>query len=312
MSEKAAHHHHSHGHHHGASNQKNLLWTTLLNVVITAAEIVGGLLSNSLSLLGDALHNLSDAVAVFIAYLANRISNKASTPSKTFGYKRIEILAAMFNSVVLIAICIFLFVEAVKRFSHPEEVKGTLMFIIATIGLVANLIGVMLLKKGAHENLNVRAAYLHLLGDTLSSVLVIISGILIIYLKWYWVDPLITIIIGLYITKETFDILRQTINILMQFAPEGINIFDIKREIETLPQISNVHHVHVWCLNDNQVHFESHIDLKEDLLNSETDNIRSEVSDLLHDKFGITHSTLQFEYNCNCNKELVNKREHHH
>lgn len=304
--------HHHHGHQHSSGNQNNLLWATLLNIVITVAEVIGGLLSNSLSLLGDALHNFSDAVAVFIAYLANRISKRASTPSKTFGYKRIEILAALFNAVVLIAICIFLFVEAIQRFSKPQEVKGTLMFVIATIGLVANLVGVLLLHKDADKNLNIRAAYLHLLGDTLSSVLVIISGILIIYFKWYWVDPLVTIIIGLYIMKETFDILRQTINILMQFAPEGINLFDIKREIETLPQINNVHHVHVWCLSDNQVHFESHIDLKEDLLNSETDTIRSSISDLLHDKYGIVHSTLQFEFNCNCNKELINKKEHQH
>lgn len=300
-------HSHGHHHHHEGNTQRNLLWTTFLNLIITVAEVIGGLLSNSLSLLGDALHNFSDAVAVFIAYLANRISKRKSTPRKTFGYKRIEILAALFNAVVLMVICIFLFVEAIKRFSNPEEVKGGLMFVVATIGLVANLIGMLLLHKDANKNLNIRAAYLHLLGDTLSSVLVIISGLLIIYKQWYWIDPLITIAIGLYILKETFDILKQTINILMQFAPDEINVFDIQKEIEFNPHIDNVHHVHVWCLNDNQVHFECHIDLKNDLLQSETETIRESIDQMLHDKFGITHSTMQFEYNCNCNKQLIHR-----
>jgi len=305
----ADHSGHSQSHLHNQSegkSQRNLLWATLLNIIITVAEVVGGLLANSLSLLGDALHNFSDAVAVFIAYLANRISKRKSTPSKTFGYKRIEILAALFNAVVLMVICIFLFVEAIKRISHPQEVKGVLMFVVATIGLVANLIGMLLLHKDANKNLNIKAAYLHLLGDTLSSVLVIISGILIIYMKWYWIDPLITIAIGLYILKETYEILRQTINILMQFVPDEINIFDIQKEIEYIPQISNVHHMHVWGLNDNQVHFECHIDLKDDLLQSETESIRDRIAGILKGKFSITHSTLQFEYNCDCNKQLIN------
>jgi cobalt-zinc-cadmium efflux system protein len=302
MSGHAGHEHH----HHEGESQRNLLWATLLNIVITVAEVIGGLLSNSLSLLGDALHNFSDAVAVFIAYLANRISKKKSTPNKTFGYKRIEILAALFNAVVLIVICIFLFVEAVKRFSNPQEVKGGLMFIVATIGLVANLIGMLLLHKHADKNLNIKAAYLHLLGDTLSSVLVIISGILIIYKKWYWIDPVITVAIGLYIMKETWEILRQTVNILMQFAPDEIDIFDIKKEIELDPRIDNVHHVHIWNLNDNQVHFECHIDLKEDLLQSEIYPIRENIAHKLHEQFGISHSTLQFEYHCNCSKQLIN------
>lgn len=296
-----------HTHNHGSEvNGTNLLWATLLNVIITVAEVIGGLLSNSLALLGDALHNFSDAVAVFIAWLANRISKRQSTPHKTFGYKRIEILAALFNAVLLIVICFFLFVEAAKRFSNPEEIKGTLMFIVATIGLVANLIGMMLLHKDADKNLNVKAAYLHLLGDTLSSVLVIVSGILIIFFKWYWIDPVVTIAIGLYLLKETFDVLKETINILMQFVPDEINIFDIQREIEYDPLVDNVHHMHVWKLNDNQVHFECHVDLKNDLLQSEIQPIRQNIAHMLREKFGITHSTMQFEYNCNCNKQLIN------
>lgn len=305
MSGKSEHSHSHGGHNHGEHSHTNLLWATLLNFIITIAEVIGGILSNSLSLLGDALHNFSDAVAVFIAYLANKISKRKSTPTKTFGYKRIEILSALFNAVVLMVICIFLFVEAIKRFSQPQEVKGVLMFVVASIGLVANLIGVFLLHKDANHNLNIKAAYLHLLGDTLSSVLVIISGILIIYFKWYWIDPLITIAIGLYILKETFQILKETINILMQFAPDDIDIFEIQKDIETIPQVQNVHHVHVWRLTDHQVHFECHIDLESDLLQSESDSIQQKIKELLSNKFKITHSTIQFEFNCNCNKQLI-------
>lgn len=292
--------------HDSAVQESNLLWATLLNIIITVAEVIGGLLSNSLALLGDALHNFSDAVAVFIAWMANRISKRMSTPSKTFGYKRIEILAALFNAVLLIVICVFLFVEAVKRFSHPEEIKGTLMFVVAIIGLIANLIGMILLHKDSGKNLNIRAAYLHLLGDTLSSVLVIASGILIILFKWYWIDPVITIAIGLYLLKETFDVLKETVNILMHFVPSEINVFDIKREIEHDPLVDNVHHIHVWKLNDNQVHFECHVDLKNDLLQSETWPLRENIGHILRSKFGITHITMQFEYQCHCDKQLIN------
>lgn len=291
--------------HNSAKRDRNLLFTSLLNLAITFAEILGGVLSNSLSLLSDALHNFSDAVAVFIAYIAGRISKKSSTPQKTFGYKRVEILAALFNAVVLIAICIYLFYEAVIRFGHPQEVKGSIMFWVASIGLIANLTGVILLRNDAGTNLNIRAAYLHLLGDTFSSVLVIISGIVIIFKKIYWLDPLITILIGLYIMKETYHILKQTVNILMQSAPDNINITEIKKDIETLHEVENVHHVHIWCLNDSQVHFEGHIDLCEDISISKTENIRNTIKTILYEKYHISHSTLQFEYNCDCDRQLI-------
>ena len=297
-------HNHTHQHNHHDA-EKNLLISTLLNIVITAVEIVGGILSNSLALLSDALHNLSDAVAIFIAYLANRISRRNSTEEKTFGYKRIEILAALFNAVVLIVICVFLIYEAYHRFLHPEPIRGAIMFWVALVGLLANLFAVILLHNQAGDSLNVKAAYLHLLGDTFSSVLVIFSSILIYYFNVYWVDPIITFIISIYIIKEAYTILKEAVNILMQFTPKSIDLQKIKTEIEKIPEIENIHHVHIWSLNDQQVHFECHIDLKMDFRISETEDLRNNLKELLVKEFGISHTTIQFEFNCCDQKTLI-------
>lgn len=297
-------HHHSHDKK-NSSAEKNLLITALLNIVITVAEIIGGILSNSLALLSDALHNLSDAVAVFLAYIASLISRRNSTEEKTFGYKRIEILAALFNAVVLIVICIYLIYEAYLRFLHPEPIKGAIMFWVALVGLFANLFAVILLHSQSGKSLNVKAAYLHLLGDTFSSVLVIISSILIYYFRVFWIDPLITFLISIYIITEAYSILKEAVNILMQFTPENIDLKRIKYEIENIPEIENIHHVHIWSLNDQEVHFECHIDVTENFRISETEAIRNKLKELLVKEFGISHTTIQFEFNCFDQKSLI-------
>ncbi len=279
---------------------KKLLYAALLNSVITAIEIAGGILSNSLSLLSDALHNFGDALAVFIAYIANRISKKGPTSRQTFGYKRIEILAALLNAVVLIVICVYLFYEAYKRFYQPSHIKGPLMLAVAGAGLIVNLIAVLILHGDSRENLNIRSAYLHLLGDTLSSFVVIGGGLLITFLNIYWVDPLITVLIGLYILWEAFRVLKESYRILMQATPRGLYPSEIKKAIETLPYISNLHHIHTWQLNDRQIHFEAHADLSDDIRISQADGLRIRIESLLKEKFGIVHSTIQFEHgHCN-------------
>ena len=297
-------HHH---HHHNEISEKNLLITTILNFAITFAEIVGGILSNSLALLSDALHNLSDAIALFVAYIAHRIGKRDPNLRKTFGYKRIEIIVALFNAVVLISISFVLFYEAIHRLFEPEPIKGTLMLVVAIIGFLANIISVFLIKKDSNKNLNMKAAYLHLLGDTLSSVAVIIGGILIVYFEVYWIDPVVTFIIGLYILKESYGILKQAANILMQSAPENINLVEIKNEIEKLHEVANIHHVHAWNLTDSSIHFESHVDVKEDIKISEIQKIREKIETILKDHYHINHFTIQFEYNCCDSKDLIKK-----
>jgi cobalt-zinc-cadmium efflux system protein len=299
-------HSHSHGHH-AELKEKNLLFATVLNLFITVAEIIGGLISNSLALLSDAIHNLGDTFAVMLAYIANRIAKKGATEKKTFGFKRIEILTALLNAVVLIVIIIFLFIEAYRRFQSPQPIKGLIMFIVATAGLIANLVAVVLLKKDSRSNINVRAAYLHLLGDTISSVAVIAGSVLIYFFRIYWIDPLITVLIGIYIIREAFLILKEAVDILMQGTPPTINIREVVSEIEKHKEINNVHHVHTWKLNDTQIHFEGHIDLDRDIPISQADLLRSEIENMLQNKFDISHVTIQFEYNCCDEKKVIHK-----
>lgn len=304
----------NHSHHHSIKEEKkdigqrNLLISAILNLGITIAEIAGGLISNSLALLSDALHNLGDTSAVIIAYFANLISKKDYSDKKTFGYKRIEILAALFNAIVLIVIIIYLFIEALHRLRNPEPIKGSIMFIVAVIGFAGNLISVILLKKNAVKNLNIRVAYLHLLGDTLSSVLVILGAVFIYTLRLYWIDPVVTMVLGVYLLKETYEILRQAVGILMQETPQGLDLSAIKNELERMPEIDNIHHVHAWNLTDRELHFECHVDLKEDVKISETESINGKIRSILLDKFGIAHVTIQHEYNCCDDKNMIHNR----
>ena len=296
---------HDHSHHHNVKGKK-LLWVTVLNLSITIVQIVGGIISNSLSLLSDALHNLGDSSAVFIAFIAGKRSQKQATEQKTFGYKRVEILAALFNGVVLIGICLYLFFEAYQRFLNPEPIKGKIMFIVAIVGLLANLISVLVLNKDKDENLNIRAAYLHLLGDTFSSVAVIIGGIAIWKFEVFWIDPLITVAVGIFIIYHTWDVIKETTDILMQSTPSGLNLQEIRVEIEKLDEVDNIHHVHAWKLDDTQVHFESHVNLKNNLNMIEVMQVKKIIEQVLHDNFGIEHITLQIEYNCQeCNNLVV-------
>lgn len=300
-------------HTHSSFNQKerksNLLLVTVLNFIITLAEVAGGLISNSLSLLSDAIHNFGDTLAILLAFVASKIGNRGATEKKTFGYKRAEILAALLNSMVLVVITIFLFVEAYKRFLSPEPVKGRIMFAVAVVGLLGNLFSILLLRHNTGKNLNIRAAYLHLLGDTISSVAVIAGSLLIYFYNIFWIDPVVTVLIGVYILKEAFAVLKETVDILMQGTPASIDITEVVKAMEQFGQISNVHHVHTWKLDDKQIHFECHVDLDKNLLASDADLLRLEIEEMLKKKFRISHVTIQFEYNCCMEKSIIHKHQ---
>jgi cobalt-zinc-cadmium efflux system protein len=303
------HHHHPHQVHSEKDPvQKNLVLSTLLNLTVSIAEVIGGLLSNSLALISDALHNLGDTSALFIAYLASVISKKDYSNEKTFGYKRIEILAALFNAIILVVIIVYLFIEAYQRLNNPEPIKGFVMFVVAVIGFVANLLSVFLLKKHSTESINIRAAYVHLLGDTISSVIVIITALVIYFFRLYWIDPVVTFLLGLYLLKEAFLIVKEALDILMQSTPQGLDLAEVKSVIEAMPEIDNVHHVHAWKLNDKDIHFECHIDMKSDIRISETENIKIRIQDILLNKFNINHVTIQYEYNCCEDKNMIHSR----
>jgi len=285
----------SHPHHHSTETSgTRLLITIILNFIITIAEIIGGIISGSLSLISDALHNFSDGIAVIISYIAIRLNRKPKNTHFTFGYKRAEILAAIFNASVLIGISLFLFFEAYNRFTNPQEIKGGLMIIVASIGLTANFIGTMLLKSGSKDNINIRSAYLHLLSDAVSSMGVIIGGVFIYVYNVYWIDPILTVLISIYIIKESWVIVKEAITVLMMAAPSDISIKDVENEITNLEGILNIHHVHFWSINEKDIHFEAHIEV-DDILVSKTENKISDIEKLLHDKFDINHVTIQFE-----------------
>ncbi len=293
-------------HHTHEVNKNNLIIAILLNFSITAGEIIGGIISGSLSLLSDALHNFSDSISIVISYLALKVSKRENNEKLTFGYKRVEILSALFNAVILLAVSAFLFKEAFIKLKNPEPINSSLMIIVAIIGLIANLISVLILREDSHKSLNVRSAYIHLLSDTLSSIGVVVGGFLIHFYKFYYIDPILTFIIGVYIIRETLAIISETVEILMQAVPRGIDLKKIKEEIESLNEIKDLHHVHIWRLNDSNIHFEAHINLKENLTATEIVPLYSRIEEILKD-YGITHSTIQIEYECCSGVGLIKK-----
>jgi cobalt-zinc-cadmium efflux system protein len=306
MAEKKTNNHRK-SHRHQPISERNLLIATLLNFVITIVEIAGGILSNSLALLSDALHNMTDAFSTFIALIATRVGKRNATEKKTFGYKRIEILAAMLNAVILMVICFFLFREAWERLMNPKPIKSLIVILVAMIGLVANILAVTLLRKDSKKSLNIKAAYVHLIGDSLSSIVVIIAATAIQLYEIYWLDPAITFLIGIYLIRESYIILKNAINILMQSTPEHLNINKIKMKVESFPEVQNVHHLHAWNLSDREVHFEAHIELANDLHLSQVKIIQQKIEKLLKERFQIYHTTLQFEFDPNHNKDLLHQ-----
>jgi cobalt-zinc-cadmium efflux system protein len=290
---------------HSENPSGRLLISILLNGFITMVEIAGGIFSNSLALISDAIHNLSDTLALILAWAANKVGGKEPDARRTFGYKRFEILSAFINASVLTGISLYLIYEAILRFLHPAPVKSGLMLIIAIIGLFANLFSVLFLHRDSKESLNVKAAYVHLLGDTLSSVAVIGGAILIYYTGILWVDPLLTLIISIVIIVQAYKILYESVNILMQSTPRNLQLEEIKTYLEKHPLIQNIHHVHCWQLQDHDVLFEAHIETSKDLLLSESGALVTEIEGLLREKFQITHTTLQVEFDVCEDKAMI-------
>ena len=298
--------HHSHQHVHHELSGRNLFISIILNILITVAQIIGGIISGSLSLISDAIHNLSDVISLIISYVANLLTNrKKQTLEKTFGYKRAEIIAAFVNASALIVIAIFLAIEAVKRFNDPKIIDSNLVIWLALLGVLFNGFSVLLLKKDASHNMNMRSAYLHLLTDMLTSVAVLVGGLLMKYLEIYWVDAVLTIIISIYLLIMSWGIFKDSLKILMLFAPDHIKINEIVNELSKNKAVRNIHHIHIWQLNEHNCHFEAHVEFKEDIILSEFDSICMELEKVLLEKFQINHCNFQPEYNRNDSKEII-------
>ena len=289
-------HSHDHGHHHHGEDQTiGRLWISIiLNFIITAAEFIGGLISGSLALLSDALHNLNDTTSLGISLVARKISKKEANRDKTFGYKRAEIIGAFINLITLVIIALFLIKEGVERFYNPQPIDGMVMFIVAFIGLLGNVITAILLYRDSTENLNLRSAYIHILSDAFSSVGVIIAGLLILWYKLYIIDTILTLIIAGYILWHSYYMLRQTINILMESTPANIEIPSVQQAMATVNGVLDIHHLHVWRLDEKNILLESHVVIDEENI-GQMESIKSALKGLLAKNFDIHHSTLEFE-----------------
>lgn len=296
-------HHH---HHHTQVSGRNLFFTILLNVAITVAQVFGGIVSGSLALLSDAVHNFSDVLSLVVSYVANWLTRKRKqTLTQTFGYKRAEIVAAFFNAATLIVIAVFLIIEAIGRFTHPQEVSGNIVILLALLGILANGLGVLFLQKDASHNLNMQSAYLHLLTDMLTSVAVMVGGLLMKYFGWFWIDPILTMIISIYLIYMSWRIFIESLKILMLFAPDELVMQDIEKAVVAIEGIKNIHHVHIWQLNDHEIHFEAHIEFENDIALSEFDVKCEQIEHLLHDRFDIHHTNLQPEFHRDDAKEFI-------
>ncbi len=296
----------SNKHHHKVS-AKNLLITVILNIIITLAQIVGGIFSGSLALLSDAMHNFSDVLSLLIAYGANKLSHKASNSEKTFGYHRAEIIATLLNSSILIGISIYLIFEAVHKLYNPQPIISTWVIALGMLGIIVNTLSVFIIKDDAKSNMNFKAAYLHLLADVMTSVAVVLGGVLMYYFHIFWVDSLITILIAIYLLWASFHLLKGSVYVLMQFVPEGLELNEIIDTIMNVAEINNVHHVHLWQLDDNSMHIEAHLNFSENISIEESTHIIDLVEKKLEELFGISHVTFQCEYNRCDDKEIIKK-----
>jgi len=298
-------HNHSHSHSHGDLKGRNLLISIFLNIIITAVQVIGGVISGSLALLSDALHNFSDVLSLVVSYIASKLTKKKASFHRTFGYKRAEILAAFINASTLVIVAVLLIFEAIERFQNPQQIESNLVIWLSLIAVLGNGFSVLLLKKDSNHNLNMRSAYLHLLTDMMASVAVLIGGFLMKFYKIYWVDSLLTLLIALYLIWVGYDLLKKSTKILMLFTPEQINIKDVVRSINSLDRVNRLHHVHVWSLNDDELHLEAHLELTENVSITEFDSILHNIERLLHDEFQINHVTIQPEFEKTDAKDII-------
>jgi cobalt-zinc-cadmium efflux system protein len=293
---------HNHSHH---RSQTNLLVSIFLNIGITVAQVIGGIISGSLALLSDALHNFTDVVSLSISYVASKYAKKSATSNKTFGYKRAEIIAAFVNSASLVIIAIILIKESVKRFLDPQVIDSTLVIWLSAVAIIGNGFSVLLLLKDRKTNMNIASAYFHLLTDMLASVAVLVGGILMKYYEVYWLDSLLTAAIAIYLIFVGFQLFKNSFKVLMLFTPSTIIIEDIVARINKLSTVKNMHHVHIWQLNEDEVHLEAEIDFDKDITLSEFDKILVEIEGILISEFGINHINIQPEFNKTDNKNII-------
>ncbi|ABR31098.1 cation transporter [Thermosipho melanesiensis] len=292
---------HSHEHHHDVVERK-LIFSVIFNFLITASEIIGGIVSGSLALISDALHNLSDTGALLISYFARKISKKPVDNKYTYGYKRAELVASVINITVLLSISFSLILEGIKKILSPVQINTSIMLIVAYVGLVGNLLTAILLSSHSKENLNLKSAFLHILSDMFSSVGIIITGHVMSYYNIWILDPIITFVISGYIIIESIKILKESIRVVMQGIPKGVDLDKVKKIIQNFSFVKDVHHIHVWSLDGIELYLEMHVTVD----GKDYDDYLRRIKETLKEH-GFRHSTIQLEQiNCgeNCIAEI--------
>jgi cobalt-zinc-cadmium efflux system protein len=288
----------------GAQHRRALLLTFGLTFTYFVVEVVGGLLTNSLALLADAAHMLTDVGGLGLALFAIWITQRPVNAAKTYGYYRVEILAALANALVLFWVSFYILYEAYRRFQEPPEVNSLPMMIVAAVGLAVNLVGIYNLRRGSKESLNVQGAFLEVVSDTLGSLGVIVAGLIMYFTGWYYADPIFSVLIGLFILPRTWGLMMQAVNVLLEGTPAHINLKAVEEAMRSVPGVAAVHDLHVWTITSGMDSLSAHIVLAEGVSWQAGQNILEALDARLKEKFGIDHTTIQIEYASLAEKEM--------
>ncbi len=287
-------HDHTHKHHHHADNETRLLWAMLLTGGFMVAEVIGGFISGSLALLADAGHMLTDSSALFMAWAAARITHRPADDERSYGYHRVQILAAFINGLAFFVIFVWIVVEAVQRVLHPVHVHADTMLVVAALGLVVNLVTFFVLHGGDQADLNLKGALVHVIGDLLGSVAAISAAVIILWTGWMPIDPLLSILVALLILRSAWFVTKRSAHILLEGTPEEINVTELRETVKSqIPDVLDVHHVHVWSLTTDRPLLTAHVQVRS---GAEYDEVMQQIKTVLNERFGISHSTLQIEY----------------
>jgi cobalt-zinc-cadmium efflux system protein len=296
------HHGHSHGHNHHHHDPVNYGFAfgfgIILNIIFIIVEVIYGMIGDSLALLADAGHNLSDVLGLVIAWIAVWLGKKAPTSKRTYGFKKSSILAALFNAVFLLVAIGAIALEAIQRFSSPAPVAGKTVIIVALIGIVINTSTALLFMSGRKNDLNIRGAYLHMMADAVVSVGVVVAGFIMIWSGWQWIDPLVSLAIAIVILIGTWSLLSESLNLSLDAVPNGIDIEKIKTYFINLSTVIEVHDLHVWGMSTTEPALTVHL-VRSDI--TDNDQLLQQLTKELHDQFGIEHTTIQIEkgtYDC--------------
>jgi cobalt-zinc-cadmium efflux system protein len=277
-----------------AQNAKRLALSLLLTAAFVVVEIIAGILGNSLALLTDAAHNFTDVIALGLSWYALKIALKPAHAGKTYGYHRVGILVALINSTTLILIALGIFYEAYRRFLLPPEVNSGILIGVGALAFIINLITAWMVKDGSEHDLNLRSAFLHLMGDVLSTLGAVIAGVIIFFTQWNWLDPLVSVLIGVFILYNAWGILRQTIHILLESSPENIDVSKMVTDIRAVDGVRDVHDLHVWSISEDLRMLSAHIVI-DDLPISMCMSIQKNINEVLAHEYKIQHATLQME-----------------